>query len=451
MLAWSSPCTGDFNQAVKPIDRDQFQCCEKVLNHTQNRPLCHATSTSEICTRCGYNNHSHSYSAVQLTEPTCTESGYALYECACGDSYEEFSEARGHNYATATSAICTRCGYDRSGEISLLSSEDGTRSTVTEVYGYTYNGSQLTQMTVGSNTLTFAYDAAGTPLAVTYNGTAYYYITNLQGDVTGIANSSGTRVVAYTYDAWGNILTTTGSMASTLGAHNPLRYRGYVYDTETGLYYLQSRYYDPEMGRFINADAFAATGLGLLSYNMFTYCLNNPVMYVDSLGAKPFLFIWDYYFIHKRIQALIVHEFGYAMEVYVVWDSGYGFLDLYDAENNEYYEVKTREQIIVSAHTEQMENYDNSNVGSWMFVGYDIPDSPERGTNQSIEGTFEYGFHRVKYEYREPGIIWYTVETDINKVSAAVASIGVMALFGAASRLMSTGGGYITKPAFSLR
>ena len=75
-------------------------------------------------------------------------------------------------------------------------------------------------------------------------------------------------------------------MASTLGAHNPLRYRGYVYDTETGLYYLQSRYYDPEMGRFINADGYASTGQGILGTNMFAYCGNNPVKNIDQLGTS---------------------------------------------------------------------------------------------------------------------------------------------------------------------
>ncbi len=88
----------------------------------------------------------------------------------------------------------------------------------------------------------------------------------------------------YTHDAWGNVLSTTGSMASTLGLNNPLRYRGYIYDRETGLYYLQSRYYDPEMGRFINADAFTSTGQGLLGNNMFAYCLNNPVNMADLNG-----------------------------------------------------------------------------------------------------------------------------------------------------------------------
>ena len=104
--------------------------------------------------------------------------------------------------------------------------------------------------------------------------------------MTGLVNSSGTQVVAYTYDAWGNPLTTTGSMADTLGKLNPFRYRGYVYDTETRLYYVSSRYYDPEFGRFINADDIDYLGAdgSSLSYNLFAYCLNNPVNRFDVNG-----------------------------------------------------------------------------------------------------------------------------------------------------------------------
>ena len=155
-----------------------------------------------------------------------------------------------------------------------------TNGTVT--YDYIYSGSQLIQMTVGTDTLYFTYDASGTPMAVDFNGTKYYYATNLQGDIIAILDSNGNAVVEYTYDAWGNILTATDS---TLGNLNPLRYRGYVYDRETALCYLQSRYYDPELGRFINADALVSTGQGILGNNMYTYCLNNPVRYRDSLGV----------------------------------------------------------------------------------------------------------------------------------------------------------------------
>ncbi|MBR2421632.1 MAG: RHS repeat-associated core domain-containing protein [Oscillospiraceae bacterium] len=123
-------------------------------------------------------------------------------------------------------------------------------------------------------------------MSITQGSDTYYYVTNIQGDVIAILNSSGTAVVEYAYDAWGNIVSTTGSMATTLGKWNPLRYRGYVYDEETSLYYLQSRYYNPEIGRFINADAFASTGQGLLGNNMFLYCNSNPVNFQDDMGTR---------------------------------------------------------------------------------------------------------------------------------------------------------------------
>ena len=141
-------------------------------------------------------------------------------------------------------------------------------------------------MTVGENTLYFSYNAAGTPMSVKYGSEEYFYTTNIQGDVTGIVNSNGVTVVTYTYDAWGRQLSCTGSMAGTLGVINPLRYRGYVYDQESGLYYLQSRYYDPNLGRFINADGLISTGQGLLGNNMFAYCGNNPVMRIDPSGMS---------------------------------------------------------------------------------------------------------------------------------------------------------------------
>ena len=106
--------------------------------------------------------------------------------------------------------------------------------------------------------------------------------------MTGLVSASGTRVVTYTYDAWGNPLTTTGSLAATLGEQNPLRYRGYVYDTETGLYYLQSRYYNPGWGRFINADdttlLASSPSKAHWDKNVFAYCDNNPLNRVDEDG-----------------------------------------------------------------------------------------------------------------------------------------------------------------------
>ena len=117
-----------------------------------------------------------------------------------------------------------------------------------------YNGTQLTHMTGGGDTLHFYYDANGKRTTLDYNGATYAYLYNAQGDVVALSDTNGNVVVEYTYDAWGNPLSITGTGATTIGQKNPFRYRGYFYDTETGLYYLQSRYYSPKIGRFICAD-----------------------------------------------------------------------------------------------------------------------------------------------------------------------------------------------------
>jgi RHS repeat-associated protein len=136
----------------------------------------------------------------------------------------------------------------------------------------------------------FLYDDAGMPYGMCVkNGTTesyYYYLYNVQGDVIGIIDANGTQVVEYTYSAWGELLFITGSMADSIGQKNPLRYRGYYYDGETGFYYLLSRYYDPEMSRFINADIYISTGQGILGNNMFVYCGNNSVTFVDECGTR---------------------------------------------------------------------------------------------------------------------------------------------------------------------
>jgi len=113
----------------------------------------------------------------------------------------------------------------------------------------------------------------------------YFYIRNAQSDIIGIINSIGKQVVSYTYDTWGKLISITGDKA--LGEKNPYRYRGYRYDTETGYYYLQSRYYNPEWGRFLNGDAIGGSIGELLSHNTFAYCNNNPVISKDPNGFRP--------------------------------------------------------------------------------------------------------------------------------------------------------------------
>ena len=153
-------------------------------------------------------------------------------------------------------------------------------------YTYTYEGSTLVKMTYASYALIFTYGINGHPMSVNFNGTDYYYMTNALGDVIGILDSNGNEVVTYAYDAWGNPLPTGGTMADTLGYLNPLRYRSYVYDEDTKLYYLQSRYYNPEICRFISADSISYLGADgtPVSYNLFAYCGNNPVNYYDPSG-----------------------------------------------------------------------------------------------------------------------------------------------------------------------
>ena len=107
---------------------------------------------------------------------------------------------------------------------------------------------------------------------------------NLQGDIIGILDSGGNTVVEYLYNAWGQEVGRGGTMWQTLGALNPFRYRGYYFDQESGLYYLNSRYYDPEIGRYVNSDKYLESGHVVLGNNLFLYCFNNPVRYTDPSG-----------------------------------------------------------------------------------------------------------------------------------------------------------------------
>lgn len=157
-------------------------------------------------------------------------------------------------------------------------------STTTQ---YLLNGTQILAQKTGSTILSFFYDQQGNRVGMADgSNNFYYYLYNIQGDVVALADASTGKLAAtYTYDAWGKC-TVTNASGYTIGTQNPFRYRGYYYDTETGLYYLNNRYYDPEVARFINADdtsLLGATGT-TLSYNLFAYCENNPVNSSDPSG-----------------------------------------------------------------------------------------------------------------------------------------------------------------------
>ena len=152
---------------------------------------------------------------------------------------------------------------------------------------YILHGKNITHLIRGNDELHFFYDASGSPAMVEWNnGTTvakYAYVKNLQGDIIAIIDDAGAEVVKYTYDAWGTPVNTVGTLASTLGILQPLRYRGYVFDEETGIYYLRNRYYCPYKQRFFNADC-------CILNNLWSYCLNNPIIIVDSSGKKSCLF-----------------------------------------------------------------------------------------------------------------------------------------------------------------
>ena len=176
-----------------------------------------------------------------------------------------------------------------------LSQSDWTlASTETVTHDYLTQNGKVARETIRQDvggtvlkteTLDFFYDESGRPFAFNYSvdgdiASTYYYILNLQGDVVQIIDANGVMQAEYVYSPWGEVISAEGDLAEI----NPLRYRGYYYDSETGFYYLQSRYYDPENHRFINADSFASTGQGFVGTNMFAYCNNKPIINSDPSG-----------------------------------------------------------------------------------------------------------------------------------------------------------------------
>ena len=185
-------------------------------------------------------------------------------------------DASGQRVSKTVNGVTTEFYYDDRGSLILSSRSDGT-----DIYFYP--------------------DADGSIGSINYGGVRYYYVRNAQNDVIGITDKTGAFVARYTYDEWGNITSITdgnGNDVSNNAVHianlNPLRYRSYFYDAETGWYWLNTRYYDPAVGRFINADSYASTGQGVLGHNMFAYCLNNPVNAIDPNGE-------DCICLHQRV------------------------------------------------------------------------------------------------------------------------------------------------------
>ena len=176
------------------------------------------------------------------------------------------------------------------GDIQYTYNANGIRTSKTingVEHEYTLDGTNIVKETWDGNTLVPLYDNTESVCGITYNGTSYYFLKNLQGDVIAITDATGTVVARYTYDAWGVCTIESDTTDCKIAEINPYRYRSYYLDREIGMYYLQSRYYDPVVGRFVNGDEFVYLGYSstIISFHVFNYCENNPINFEDETGC----------------------------------------------------------------------------------------------------------------------------------------------------------------------
>ena len=232
-----------------------------------------------------------------------------------------------------------------------------TANGKSETTDYTLHGKLITHMIVGNDKLHFFYDAQSRPAKVNFNGVTYTYLHNLQGDVVGIIDNTGNLVVEYKYDAWGKPISIAGSLADTLGKHNPFRYRGYIYDEETEMYYLKTRYYKSKMKRFVNADEILGNGKALLVHNLFSYCRNHPIRRKDG-GGREDVDVYD------EFCDIFANTYGVSFEEYVQMPFYDKIQDaVYETENYEFLGV-TKETYIEDDTSRLME--DNATTANFL-------------------------------------------------------------------------------------
>ena len=208
-------------------------------------------------------------------------------------------------------------------EIGIRTSKTVGENT-TEFY---LNGTNIIYQTDGTSDIYFFYDRNNELVGFKYSGNNYFYVKNQMGDITDIADENGNIVASYSYDPWGSVLSVTGS-DTAIGNLNPFRYRSYYYDSDIQMYYLQSRYYDPGVGRFINCDDVNYIGLteSEISYNPFAYCKNNPINSSDISGTFPLSYVVNTaisvlfsvadYFLELLIKNYVLKE----RETFSLWD-----------------------------------------------------------------------------------------------------------------------------------
>ena len=206
---------------------------------------------------------------------------------ACGNMLKKgdttFTWTQGRKLSAINNGKNIRYYYDHTGA-RVKKVVDGVTTE------YRMAGSLLVSERTGDETIWYQYDSAASLVAMIIGGTRYNYVRNAQNDIVGLIDSTGKRVVYYKYDSWGRAVNISGTMAATVGQKNPFRYRGYYFDAESGMYYLQSRYYDPEIRRFISADDYGLLSASNTVYdkNLYAYGDGNPIIRLDASGR-----IWE--------------------------------------------------------------------------------------------------------------------------------------------------------------
>ena len=313
-----------------------------------------------------------------------------------------------------------------------------TENGVTTTTNYVLHGKLITHMTRGTDSLHFFYDAQSRPAKVSFNGVMYTYVHNLQGDIVGILDSNGTKVVEYWYDAWGKPIGTVSTLTTDLASLNPFRYRGYVYDTETGLYYLRSRYYNTSWGRFISGDCIVFPAL--LQVNNYAYVCNNPVVKRDSCGCAAqysiYLNVYSsgsgkyknngyydititssdgviYMYNNKQYQVpALTFSYGYDSS-----DKSSGRLEIYTAESSYDKKDLAYDRFLIYSDISQGEL--DAFIG-WMaenvFDGG--PNKETYGYSFSVKGLFrEYSYEGSKRHYCGPASLYFI--SGIRKVTSS--------------------------------
>ncbi|MBQ3526987.1 MAG: DNRLRE domain-containing protein [Clostridia bacterium] len=328
----------------------------------------------------------------------------------------------------------------------LRTGKSGDRNTEYYIVNGTYLG-EVTTIGSAQYRIIYLYDETGSVCGIevtkidddTITTDTYYFAKNLQGDVTAILDSQGNVVANYRYDAYGSIISVTDangnyvSSATHIANLNPFRYRGYMYDEESGFYYLRSRYYDPYIGRFLNADGLVSTGQGFDGNNMFAYCLNCPIMYSDPTGFLAFPGE-----IHNEVVRRIAEKNGYNKEQRINYSNGkWGRADLI-SNKGEVWEVKRDKPNQIENGKTQLNNYISN---EWKNNPTSI--LSKGGYIEGGEFTYTRGYtdYHVTYRYAGDGVIAYdydkSFDTDRLEVDAqyVAESFVVPVLLGALSIL----------------